>query len=640
MGFLDDLKKRMSTSGAERYSEERFREAQPQLASEEPAAQTSDVTPPLLVDVEAEARRRRRRLFWSITVLVGVLLVAGGTVWGVRAYRAAHTVAQRLISLRVEAPEKALSGNDVQIKIAVANDSRVTWNNVVVEAELPDGLTVKNASPKPASTTGTVRWAIGTLRPRESSALSLVGRLVGEEGTSPTVTATVILTPENVPGVELKKSQFAAVRIDAVPLDVAVEAPKQAASGEQVTVRVAYQNRTAADLTDVRVLLTPPPGFVVQSTDPVVAGRDLVWNLSTVPQQGQGILTVVGFIEGEPEAVRPFRAAIGFISQDGKFLAQRQVQATTTIARRALTVSQTFNNERDFLKVDPGADIQARVLFKNTGDVGLRDIIVKLVFEGRGLDAATVETQGGFFDSQTNTITWTAASSAALKTLRPGESGELAFRFRTPTVSGLPLTGPADKNFSLVSKVTADSPDIPAPVGAPKEIVSDRFEIFVNSVLSLDLAALYDDGRAGLPVGKGPVQPQVGQESVYTVRVRANNTSNDVVDAIYRTVLPEGLRWTNDKYTTVGSVAYNERTREVRWNIGAVPARAGTALPSPEFSFQVGLTPSLHQVGEKAALTKGHTFDGTDVFTAARLHAEGPALTTEDVDPRRAEVLR
>jgi hypothetical protein len=177
-------------------------------------------------------------------------------------------------------------------------------------------------------------------------------------------------------------------------------------------------------------------------------------------------------------------------------------------------------------------------------------------------------------------------------------------------------------------------------VGASKDIVSDRFEILINSVLGINLAAFYDDGRAGLPASTGPIQPQVGKESIYTVRVRVTNTSNDVVDAAYRTVLPEGIRWTNAKYATIGDVVYNERTREVRWNMGAIPVRAGTALPGPEFSFQVGLTPSLNQVGEKVALTKGHTVDGTDVFTAARLHAEAAAVTTENVDPKRSEVLR
>lgn len=640
MGFLDNLKKRMSTPGADRFSEERFKAAQPKIAAQDRLTQTTDVAPPLLVDIEAEARRRRRRVMMSVSVLLAVLVIAGGTVAGIRYYREAHSVQQKSINLEIAAPESVSSGADVQYRIGLRNDSRVVWQNVVVEAKLPEGYAVKQVDPTPASTTGTIRWAVGTLRPRESSVLAVTGRLVGEEGTSATLTATATLTPENAPGLQVRKSQFVAVRIDRVPVALAVEAPKQAASGERVTIRIAYQNQTTVDLTGARVVVTPPQGFSVESTDPPLTGRDLVWDLPPIPQQGQGTITIIGILQGDPDATRPFKGAIGFVTPDGKFIAQREVQATTTIARRAFTISQVFQDERDILKVNPGEEVNAKIQYKNTGNIGLRDIILKLQFEGRGLNGRRVQASGGFFDSAANSITWSAASVPALKALRPGESGEIPFKFYILQAKDLPFASPEDTNFQLVSRVTGDSPDIPTPVGATKEIISDQFKILVNSVIGLNLAAFYDDGRAGLPVSTGPKQPQVGQESIYTIRVRLTNTSNDVVDAVYRTTLPDGIRWTNNKYTTVGDVVYNERNREVQWNIGAIPARAGAALPGPEFAFQVGLTPSLNQVGSKAALTKGHTLDGTDVFTAARLHAESAAMTTENVDPAHSEVLR
>lgn len=638
MGFLDDLKKRMSAPGADRYSEERFRSAEPHIPLQEPSTQIQDATPPLLVDIEQEARRRRRRFFLSTSIVIGVLLIAGGTLGGIRAYRLTRTVQQEAMKVDITAPESVQSGSDVQYQVVVTNASRVEWQNVVLEAALPEGFTIKTTAPEPAATGKTIRWAVGTLRPRETGTYSVVGRLIGEQGTSPTLTATLLLTPENAPGLRLKKSQFVAVRVDAVPVDVAVEVPKEAASGERIIVRIAYQNRTSEALSGVRVVLTPPEGFVVEQTDPPVSGRDLAWDIKDIPRNGQGTLTVTGYVEGDPDAVRPFRAAIGFVDAEGTFLSQRNVQATTTIARRAITLAQLFNNQRDLLKANPGAEINARIQYTNSGNVGLRDLILTLTFTGVGLDPSTVETQGGFYDSQKNTITWTAASVEQLKSLAPGASGEVAFKFDMLKPDALPFGSGADKNFSVLSTVVADSPDIPTPVGAAKEVISDRFELYLNSVVGLEMDAFYDDGRAGLPSSTGPTQPRVGQESIYTVRARVTNTSNDIVDAVYRTVLPEGIRWTNKYYTTVGKVAYNERNREILWTIGAVPARAGIGVLAPEFSFQIGLTPSLNQVGDSAVLTKTHVFDGTDVFTAAKLHMEREALTTEHIDPQHAEV--
>ncbi|MDP3685303.1 MAG: hypothetical protein Q8R32_00560, partial [bacterium] len=91
---------------------------------------------------------------------------------------------------------------------------------------------------------------------------------------------------------------------------------------------------------------------------------------------------------------------------------------------------------------------------------------------------------------------------------------------------------------------------------------------------------------------------------------------------------------------TVGEIRFNERTRDVIWTIPLVPARAGVALPGPEFVFQVGITPSLNQVGSEVALTRGHTLEGTDAFTTTRIRAEGEAVTTRHADPKKAEVVR
>lgn len=641
MGFLDNLKKRMAAPGAERYSEERFRAARPRLVRGGAPSPENGV-PPVLMDVEAAARRRRRRILWAVTIVVAVLLVAAGTAGGIRAYREARTVQQKSVDLTISAPDAALSGETVRAEVALLNASRVVWENVVVEARIPDGFDAERTEPDAALEGGTARWGVGTLRPRESASFRVVGRLVGEEGTAAAFTATVTLTPQNAPGTRVEKSQLAAVRIDAIPVDIAVEAPRQAASGERVAVRVAYQNRTAVDIVNARLVVTTPEGFAVVSTDPAAGedGRDLVWDFPLIPQRAEGAVTVAGTVEGEPEDARPFAAAIGFVSGDGSFLTQRRVQTTTVIARRALTVTQRFNNARDTLRVNPGDEVAGKIALLNTGDVGLRDLVATVSFSGTGLDPASVKTGGGFYDSRANTVTWSAASATALSVIRPGQSVELPVTFRMLPVASLPLTSPDDQQFSVSSKVTATSPDIPLSAGAEREVTSGRFDILLNSVMGIEMGAFYDDGRAGLPVSTGPRQPQVGEESVYTIRARVTNTSNAVVDAVYRAVLPEGVRWTGDAYATVGRVAFDERTREVRWDIGVIPPGAGAVLPGPESAFQVGITPSVNQVGSTPVLAKGSSLDGTDAFTTERLRAAAEAATTRLVDPQHADVVR
>lgn len=655
MGFLEDLKKRLTTPGAEAFSEERFLKSKPRYVREglpPGETQTTDVAPPYLFDAAAAARRRRRRFFLGILLLVAVVLVAGGTYAGIRWYRESRTVQQHHVTITFDGPDRVTSGEDLALKLRLENNSRVDWENVTLELVTPEGFGLKQASPAPvpappgtateksAGASPALVWVVGTLPSRARSEFTVQGKLLGEEGTPARFTATVRLTPEHRPGEPAEKAATASVILAGIPVDLTIDVPQRASSGTPMTVRIVYQNRTPKDLTGARITLEAPTGFTLSAATPPVQERELSWELTGVPPQGQGEIAVSGIIEGEPDTAKPFVARVGFLAPGGRFLVQRTVQRTLTIARAAMSLTQALNDERDILKVNPGAEVQGKVRYKNTGSGGLREVIVKLTFEGVGLDPTAVRVQGGFFDSRLEQITWSAASSPALRALRPGDQGELTYSFRILPTAALPFTRESDRNFQLVTQAIGDSPDLPTPPGAPKQVATDRFEILLNSVPSLDLAAFYDDGRAGLPVSTGPLPPQVGQETILTVRVRVSNTSNALVDTAYRTVLPESVRWVGQEYHTTGDVRYNERTRDVLWTIPLIAARAGTALPGPEFAYQVAIIPSLNQVGQEVALTRGHTLEGTDAFTAARLRAEAETMTTRHVDPKKAEVVR
>ncbi|MDP3685738.1 MAG: hypothetical protein Q8R32_02810, partial [bacterium] len=565
MGFLEDLKRRLSTPGAEAYSRDRFRASRPEYLEKQPVgSQTTDVTPPTFFDAAEAARRRRRRMLYGLGILGAILLIAGGTYGGVRWYRESRTVQAHHVRLAVNGPERVISGEDARIQVHIENGSRVPWENVTVELQIPQGFTTKTTNPLPAGSPGggaesappiatgtTLVWALGTLPSRAAEDITITGRLLGEEGTASLFNAKVTLTPGNRPGTSVEKASFGSVSLAGIPVELSIDVPRAAASGTPLTVRVIYQNRTTSDLTGARLVVETPSGFSVSSTTPPVPGRELIWDLPPLPPQQQGEVAIAGAIEGQPETAKPFTAKVGFVTPDGRFVAQRTVQRSLSIERAALSLTQVLNNEKDILKVNPGTEVTGSVQYRNTGTAGLREVIVKLGFEGTGLDAGAVRVEGGFFDGRQKQITWSTASSPQLRALRPGDTGELKFKFRISPPEALPFTGQTDKNFTLITQAVGDSPDIPTPPGAPKQVATDRFEILLNTVPKIGLDAFSDDGRAGLAKSIGPLPPQVGQETTLTVRARLTNTTNDVIDATYKTVLPEGVRWVGSEYHTV-----------------------------------------------------------------------------------------
>lgn len=640
MAFLDDLKTKMSTPGADRYSEERFSQALPKVVEQDTASQVTDSAPPVLLNIEEEGRKRRRKIYSVIGILIGVIVFAGLTYWGIMAYRKSHIVDAASIGLTITGNESVPSGENAKLEIVVKNNSGVAWQNVSLSATAPNGFSLIKAEPKSQGTGTALSWGIGNLAPRESTKFTLEGRLVGKANTTATFATELTLTPANAPQQKQQKKSFISIGVDESLVQISLIAPRQAANGERMKVQVVYQNKKTTDAMGVRISVTPPQGFTVMGSDPAITGNNLEWNFERLPQQSQGEIVFNGTIQGDPDVVRTFKATLGFVGSDGSFLFQNDVQATTAIARRAITVTQIFNNQQDSLKVNPLDSVEAKVQVKNTGDIGLRDIIVKTKLSGTGFDPVTLEMAGGHFDSRANEITWTAASIPALKALRPGDVAEMSYKFKMLGIKSLPYTTENDRNFVVSSVTSVDSPDIPTPVGGTKIITSGIFQIILNSVLQINTAAYYDDGRTGLPVSVGPQPPRVGSETIYTIRVRISNTSADVTDGVYRVVLPEGIRWVNNKYTTTGSATFDERTREVRWTIGIIPARSGTGIPGPEFDFQIGLTPSINQVGSKPVLALGASLEGTDSFSTSRLRATNEAITTELVNPEKSDVVR
>ncbi len=646
MGFLEDLQKKLSTPGADHFSEERFRKAKPRVYSELPETQTVDKIPPVMFDMEKEARRKRRRFYLILGIAVAVLAVASATLIGIRVFNDLRSVKPGAIGITIDHPATATSGDTVKYEIALKNSSRVRWQNVAVEAILPEGFEPKESIPAAVSGTGTARWGAGTLDPGQTVSFKLFGRLLGEEGDSPRLSVTATLNPESAPVRTEKKTEYASVVIDTVPLDLAVTAPRQAANGEKIKLDIAYRNRTQNDLNDVRVVLYPPvPGFSFLSsgTEPTASDKEtgtLTWDLKTVAQQTNAIIAIEGTMSGDPDASRQFRAEIGFLDEKGKMIAQKKVAAITVIARRALSVNQYVKEAQDSLRVDPGEELKGRVVVKNTGDIGLRNVIVKMTLGGKALNAKTVKAPGGFYSSQSGTITWSAGSVPGLSALRSQGQVELPFEFQVIRREDIPYSTEADRNFNITAVSVADSPDLPTPPGAAKEVSSGTFEILLNSVLGIKTDAFYDDGRAGLPISTGPKTPTVGQETVYTVRARITNTTNEIIDGTYRVTLPEGVRWLNNKYTTAGEAQYTERNRELVWRLGVIAPRAGTAFPGPEFAFQVGITPSLNQLGSAPMLAKGSVMEGRDAYTGAQIRAVAEPVTTESVDARNYEVVR
>ncbi len=130
----------------------------------------------------------------------------------------------------------------------------------------------------------------------------------------------------------------------------------------------------------------------------------------------------------------------------------------------------------------------------------------------------------------------------------------------------------------------------------------------------------YNEARyytsSGDQLGRGPLPPVVGQTTKYWVFAQINNTSNPLKDAFFKTSLPNGIELTGKDSVTIGQpIKYNSNDRSITWNYYNLPANSHTGI-----YFEVAVTPTASQVGQKLQLTNELYFSATDEFTSKKFN--------------------
>lgn len=128
---------------------------------------------------------------------------------------------------------------------------------------------------------------------------------------------------------------------------------------------------------------------------------------------------------------------------------------------------------------------------------------------------------------------------------------------------------------------------------------------------------------SGDQVGRGPLPPQVGETTKYWIFVHINNTTNPLTNTTLKTSLPWGVEPTGRDSVTIGpNIKYNKNTRLITWSYD-------NDLPANSYAgvyFEVQVTPTSQQVGQKIKLTDELFFSATDSFVNKKFNLKQDSL--------------
>ncbi|HYF05467.1 MAG TPA: hypothetical protein VEA59_04820, partial [Patescibacteria group bacterium] len=310
---------------------------------------------------------------------------------------------------------------------------------------------------------------------------------------------------------------------------------------------------------------------------------------------------------------KSFKAVLELPTSGTGYYAVSDTSFVTKITSFPLMVSVTPENNSSGSTADPGSTLQYVVRYQNNSSEPQQAMEVKVELLGKALDLTQVEAENALIEN--GLITWNASTATELEAVKAGGSG--TFKFSVPVRN--PPTKDSTKN--LIVKVNPKISSRANPAGYP----GPGLTVKINSYLRTTTSLSYQSGA--LP-------PRVGQVTTYKVTVSARTGVNDIKDGsvVFFVPLSKGSVVESSLLASIGKATFDSSISKLTWQIGQIPAFAGTFEKPATLTFTVNLTPTQTMRGREVTILKDIGVNGADMFTAKSFLGTLPNLTTSNTE--------
>lgn len=593
---LDRLEKRLDSRGEEAHV------TRSSLSSRKHKA------PSAWENVPTAPRKKNRRRLGVIDIIffvaVAFFLVAG-TFAALTFFSGNNIVSTRNVAIAIDAPTEVRAGDTVSFNIAITNRNSVPMELTDLVVEFPAGTRsetdISVALPR-------IRESIGTIEPGESVSKNIRAVIFGTANTDVEVGVVVEYRVPSSNAIFFSDAKHSLL-ISQSPASIRVDGLQEVVSGQETAFTVTVSSNVDEKLASMLLVAEYPPGFSFVSSTPAPASGSNVWRLGDIQAGGSRAITIRGRFQGEDgdERVVNFTAG-GQDERDEDTIAAPLATGDLSlkVAKPFLSASLALGGSVTSEYVaSRGTPIRGDIRWVNNLEQRIQDVEIVVTLSGAILDRNTVSADRGFYRSSDNTIIFSKESDGRLADIAPGGSGVSSFSF-----AALPESASGYRNPEI---------DVSVRVRARRVTESQVPETVESSavakvLISTDLALSAVSARKS-----GPVPPKADQETVYSITWVVTNSANAVANASVTATLPSYVKWLGG----VGSISYNPVGGSVTWNVGDLAAGESASV-----TFDVGVTPSLSQVGTSPTIITNQRIYGIDRFTRAQIERIAQPLTT------------
>ena len=541
----------------------------------------------------------KKKLTFFIIILTLFLGLVG--YW----YSQKNIYSREVLKLEILGPSEADLTEEVEYLVKYKNNGDVRLDEPKLIFEYPAYSVLEEGE--------SLRQVIGSeelgeaIYPGEEKTFRFKTRLLGKEGEAKEAKVWLSYWPKNLNAQYESVTTFTTI-IKKVSLSFSFDIPSKIEPEKKLELRLNYFSNIDFPLSDLRIKIDYPSGFEFENANPK-ALEEKEWEIGLLNKAEGGRIEISGFIQGELNEEKIFRAELG-TWQEGEFVLLKEIFKGVEIVKPDLYIIQQINGSPSYI-ANAGDILHYEIFFKNLGQESLRNLHLLVQLEGELFDLETIKAPNGEFNEGDNSILFDYRKNPDLMFLDAQKEGKVDFWVETKEdwqISDVEK----DENFVLKNKIILSQ-------------AREEYETKVNSKLEIIQKGYFQDEVFG---NSGPLPPKVGETTTYTIIWQVKNHYNQVKNTKVKAVLPQGVGLTGKIFPEDQSqkFTFDFQSREIVWDTGDLEPGTGILSPASNIAFQISLNPS--QKGKPALLIKEARILGEDQWTEQILEVTAPEIDT------------
>jgi len=525
-----------------------------------------------------------------IVIFIFTLLLAAWFYWR-------NIYSRGSLKLEILAPSEVELAQEIEYIVKYKNNSSVVLEEPKLVFEYPEGSILEEGQSFRQEMT------LEDIYPGEENSVSFKARLLGRENEPKVTRASLSWQPKNLRArYESNTSQTAIIKF--LPITFEFDFPSKIEAGRETTLRINYFSNASYPLSNLRIKVEYPPGFEFLGSTPKGLNQD-EWEIGLLNKAEGGRIEIRGKLPSEVMSQKIFKAQL--VSWQGdKSIVLKEVVKGLELIQPSIYISWQVNGSPQYV-ANVGDYLHYEIFFKNIGDTTLENLFLRASLEGGILDLDTVKSDSGQFQKDINTLIWDQTNLPQLRLLSSLEEGKVDFWVKLKTNLPADLKNPAARIQVDLSKV--------------REGIITK----VNSKISLSQRGFFSQDPFQ---NSGPIPPQVGSATTYTISWNVWSLYNDLRNAKVRTFLPPQTKLTGEFSPKESKLSFDAGSREVVWDIGDL----FVGEPGKEIQFQVSFTPTSEQKGQTPDIISQTRLTVEDNWTEKTLETTASAINTTLLD--------